>query len=148
MLSLLFAFMVVTAFENASSSSWDMVEVLLASDLKSNSSQHSAALDDFQELFDEFADTHRLHYNKRNFRVLETYNTDGFQVAKYGLRNTNCEEFRQFLSGIKAQKYHLQYAAVRCGPMTFSYCMAFLCPPFEFHMRGGAGAVLPTVRPI
>ncbi|VDM79612.1 unnamed protein product [Strongylus vulgaris] len=81
--------------------------------------------------FDEFAESHGLHYNKRNLRELELYESaaDGATVGKYGARHTNCEEFRQFLSGIKAQKYHLQYASVKCGAMTFSFCMAFACQP-------------------
>ncbi|CAJ0596691.1 unnamed protein product [Cylicocyclus nassatus] len=128
--SLLSALLSLTVFKTVYCSiyAWDMVEVLLASEHTKDFAYHSA-LDDFQELFDEFAETHGLHYNKRNFRELETY-YNGVQVAKYGLRNTNCEEFRQFLSGIKAQKYHLQYASVSCGPMTFSFCMAFSCDLF------------------
>ncbi|KHJ80674.1 hypothetical protein OESDEN_19648, partial [Oesophagostomum dentatum] len=67
-----------------------MVEVLLASEHYTKNSQHSE-MDDFHELFDEFAETHGIHYNKRNFRELET-NINGLPVAKFGLRNTNCEE--------------------------------------------------------
>ncbi|KHJ89967.1 hypothetical protein OESDEN_10196 [Oesophagostomum dentatum] len=108
-----------------------MIEVKLVSEHYKDTAEHRA-LDDFQELFDKFAETHNLHYNKRNFRILESY-PNGLPISKYGIRNTNCEEFRRFLSGIKAQKYHLQYASVKCGPMTFSYCMAFSCNPYEFQ---------------
>ncbi|CAJ0596689.1 unnamed protein product [Cylicocyclus nassatus] len=138
MFSLLFAFLAVTAFKSAFSSPWDMVEVLLVSEYNNNQNYHKAQ-DDFMELFDEFAETHGLHYNKRNLRRLETY-SGSYQMAKYGLRNTNCEDFRKFLSGIKAQKYHLQYASVSCGPMTFSYCMAFSCGPYDYHPQTTAPA--------
>ncbi|CAJ0599144.1 unnamed protein product [Cylicocyclus nassatus] len=110
-------------------SSWDMVEVLLVSEHYGHNSQHSA-LDDFNDLFDEFAESQGIHFNKRNFRELQT-NTNGLFLAKYGLRGIDCEGFRKFLSGIKAQKYHLHYASVKCGPATFSLCMAFSCEPYE-----------------
>ncbi|VDM82016.1 unnamed protein product [Strongylus vulgaris] len=118
-----------------------MVEVLLASEHYTNSSYHSA-LDDFRDLFDEFAEQSGTHYDKRNLRELETY-ISGLPVARYGLRNTDCEQFRQFLSGIKAQRYHLQYASVKCGAMTFSYCMAFACDPFEYGRRPTTNAPTP-----
>ncbi|ETN81382.1 hypothetical protein NECAME_08511 [Necator americanus] len=115
-----------------------MVEVILASEHYDNNSKHHY-LDDFSELFDEFAEQQGIHINKRNFREIET-NISGLPVAKYGLRGIDCEQFRQFLSGIKAQKYHLQYASVKCGPMTFSFCMAFSCAPDDFHLTATTAA--------
>ncbi|KHJ96667.1 hypothetical protein OESDEN_03362 [Oesophagostomum dentatum] len=131
MIHLLLPVLFICTTYQVHASSWEMVEVLLASEHYTNSSKHSA-LDDFRDLFDEFAEQQGIHYNKRNFRELETY-INGLPVAKYGLRGTDCEAFRKFLSGIKAQRYHLQYASVKCGPMTFSFCMAFSCDPFEYR---------------
>ncbi|KAK6744728.1 hypothetical protein RB195_011445 [Necator americanus] len=130
MLHLLPSLLLVVIFQHVLSSPWEMVEVILASE-HYNGKHHY--LDDFFELFDEFAEQEGIHINKRNFREIQT-NINGLPVAKYGLRGVDCEKFRQFLSGIKAQKYHLQYASVKCGPMTFSLCMAFSCAPDDFHL--------------
>ncbi|VDM81052.1 unnamed protein product [Strongylus vulgaris] len=79
-----------------------MVEVLLVSEhttMNKNYNGHDAS-DDFYNLFDEFADTHGVHYNKRHLRELELYESaaDGATVGKYGARHTNCEEVRVLLS--------------------------------------------------
>ncbi|KHJ93347.1 hypothetical protein OESDEN_06743 [Oesophagostomum dentatum] len=153
----------VVAFEQAhASSTWGMVEVLLASEHHRKTPQHSE-LDDFNELvgntfcrsllpfmalnlqFDEFAQSQGLHLNKRNFRELET-NINGLPAARYGLRHIDCEEFRKFLSGIKAQKYHLEYAKVSCGPMSFSFCMAFSCDPDDYQPRASTAAMTTTIE--
>ncbi|RCN51217.1 hypothetical protein ANCCAN_02578 [Ancylostoma caninum] len=118
-----------------------MVEVTLTSEYHGYHTEdiNSYALDDFHDLFDEFAQQQGIRLHRGNFREITTFNY-GLPVAKYGLRGVNCEQFRQFLSGVKAQKYHLQYAAVRCGPMTFSFCMAFSCTPENFFpQRNGTG---------
>ncbi|RCN52516.1 hypothetical protein ANCCAN_01214 [Ancylostoma caninum] len=106
-----------------------MVQVTLASEYYDNNMKY--ALDDFNDLFDEFAQQQGIRFHRGNFREIETF-IKGLPVAKYGLRGVDCEQFRQFLSGVKAQRYHLQYAAVKCGPMTFSFCMAFSCTPEDF----------------
>ncbi|KHJ93348.1 hypothetical protein OESDEN_06744, partial [Oesophagostomum dentatum] len=135
-----FLCLLVVAFEHAHANNWDMVEVLLASEHHRKIPQHSE-LDDFYELLDEFAQSQGVHLNRRNFRELET-NINGLPAAKYGLRHIECEEFRKFLSGIKAQKYHLEYAKVSCGPMSFSFCMAFSCDPDQY--QPGASTTAPT----
>ncbi|RCN51218.1 hypothetical protein ANCCAN_02579 [Ancylostoma caninum] len=99
---------------------------------------NSHALDDFYDLFDEFAQQQGIRFHWRNFRKITTF-IDGLPVAKYRLRGVDCEQFRRFLSGVKAQKYHLHYAAVRCGPMTFSFCMAFSCTPEDFIPQNKTG---------
>ncbi|KAK6744718.1 hypothetical protein RB195_011437 [Necator americanus] len=140
MFRLLLSLLLVAAVECVLSSPWEMVEVTLAGEhTSSNYSRHNS-FDDFFELFDEFAEQQGIHFNKRNFREIEA-NINGFPVSKFGLRGVDCEQFRQFLNGIKAQKYHLQYASVKCGPMTFSFCMAFSCSPVDFYSRN------ETVRP-
>ncbi|CAJ0599143.1 unnamed protein product [Cylicocyclus nassatus] len=95
-----------------------IVEVVLASE-----SQQTAS-DDFLELFYEFARKQGIHLNKRNFRELES-NINGLPVAKYGLRGIDCEKLRKFLGEIRSQKYRLQYASVKCGRTTVSFCMTF-----------------------
>ncbi|CAJ0598370.1 unnamed protein product [Cylicocyclus nassatus] len=129
-MSVLFVAFLLGVFGHASSS-WEMVEVLLASDHYNNVTQQHTALYDFIELFDEFAEQNGLHFNKRNFRQLEAY-ISGLPVARYGIRNIDCEAFRNFLSGVKAQRYHLQYASVKCGGMTYSFCMGFACDPYGY----------------
>ncbi|ETN82886.1 hypothetical protein NECAME_17614 [Necator americanus] len=116
------------------SSPWEMITVVLGSDHSNKIGMHDA-LDDFYELFDEFAEQQSIHFHKRNFRELQR-NISGLPVAMYGLRGVDCEQLRQFLSGIRAQKYHLQYASVKCGPMTFSFCMGFSCNPDDFGVNG------------
>ncbi|KAK6744741.1 hypothetical protein RB195_011454 [Necator americanus] len=138
MLRLLPSLLLVAVVQHVLSSSWEMITVTLGSEHYTDNGKHSA-LDDFHELFDEFAEQQGIHFNKRNFREIET-NISGLPVAKYGLRGVDCEQFRQFLSGIKAQKYHLQYASVKCGPMTFSFCMAFSCTADDFHLTTTAAA--------
>ncbi|EYB88852.1 hypothetical protein Y032_0240g3341 [Ancylostoma ceylanicum] len=113
------------------SSPWEMVEVTLASEY-SDSNAKNHALDDFNDLFDEFAQQQGIRLHRGNFREIQSF-INGLPVAKYGLRGVDCEQFRKFLSGVKAQKYHLKYAAVKCGPMTFSFCMAFSCTPEDFY---------------
>ncbi|KHJ83865.1 hypothetical protein OESDEN_16430 [Oesophagostomum dentatum] len=115
----------------ANASAWDLIEVNLVSEHYKDNADHSP-LSDFEGLFDEFADSQDIPYIKRNLRVLEV-RLSGWPTAKYGIRNTKCEEFRQFLSGVKAQKYHLRYASVKCGPMTFYYCMTYSCNPCDFQ---------------
>ncbi|EYB85733.1 hypothetical protein Y032_0292g1587 [Ancylostoma ceylanicum] len=150
MLRLLLSLLLVAIVEHVHSSPWEMVEVTLASEYYSNNTI-KYALDDFHDLFDEFAQQQGIRFHRGNFREIATF-INGLPVAKYGLRGVDCEQvllcppqpieieyvslqFRQFLSGVKAQKYHLQYAAVKCGPMTFSFCMAFSCAPEDFLLR-------------
>ncbi|EYC18986.1 hypothetical protein Y032_0025g1098 [Ancylostoma ceylanicum] len=133
MFPLLFFLLVVAIVDHASSSPWEMVEVTLASEYYDKDNM-KYALDDFSDLFDEFAQQQGIRFHRGNFREIDTF-INGLPVAKYGLRGVECEQFRQFLSGVKAQKYHLQYAAVRCGPMTFSFCMAFSCTPEDFLLK-------------
>ncbi|EYC18987.1 hypothetical protein Y032_0025g1099 [Ancylostoma ceylanicum] len=133
MFHLLCSLLIVAIVEHVSSSPWEMVEVTLASEYYGNDTI-KYALDDFADLFDEFAQQQGIRFHRGNFRAIATF-INGLPVAKYGLRGVECEQFRQFLSGVKAQKYHLQYAAVRCGPMTFSFCMAFSCTPEDFLLK-------------
>ncbi|VDN27217.1 unnamed protein product, partial [Cylicostephanus goldi] len=71
---------------------------------------------------------------------------NGLPVAKYGLRYTNCEQFRQFLSGTNLrQRYHLQYASVKCGRMRFSYCLGFVCDGENYSTVSTAGTSAPTI---
>ncbi|EYC39973.1 hypothetical protein Y032_0634g907 [Ancylostoma ceylanicum] len=118
-----------------------MVEVTLASEYYDKDNM-KYALDDFSDLFDEFAQQQGIRFHRGNFREIDTF-INGLPVAKYGLRGVDCEQFRQFLSGVKAQKYHLQYAAVKCGPMTFSFCMAFSCTPEDYLLRPATTTVAP-----
>ncbi|RCN51417.1 hypothetical protein ANCCAN_02368 [Ancylostoma caninum] len=138
MFRLLVPFLLLAVVEHVNSSPWEMVEVTLASEY--NNSTMNYALDDFHDLFDEFAQQQGIRFHRGNFREIAAF-INGLPVAKYGLRGVDCEQFRQFLSGIKAQKYHLQYAAVRCGPMTFSFCMAFSCTPDDFLLRTTTAAI-------
>ncbi|EYC34761.1 hypothetical protein Y032_1493g3897, partial [Ancylostoma ceylanicum] len=123
--------------EHVRSSPWEMVEVTLVSENYGNGT-FKYALDEFHDLFDEFAQQQGIRFHRGNFREILASN----DTAKYGLRGVHCEQFRQFLSGVKAVKYHLQYAAVKCGAMTFSFCLAFSCTPEEFPLNSTTTAVL------
>ncbi|CAJ0598475.1 unnamed protein product [Cylicocyclus nassatus] len=142
MYPLALTFFAVAVFGDAHRNPWEMIEVLLASNVR-NYHETPGFLDDFRQLFDDFAEQTGTHYDDRNFRQLATY-ISGLPVAKYGLRYTNCEQLRQFLSGINLQqRYHLQYVSVKCGRMKFSYCMGFVCDGFSTVSTAGTSA--PTM---
>ncbi|KHJ96669.1 hypothetical protein OESDEN_03364 [Oesophagostomum dentatum] len=112
---------------------WEMVEVKFATEHNTGSTNNDYLhiSDDYITLFDEFAAKHGIHFNKRNFRLFGTYPDTG--LTTFGMRAVNCEQFRMFLSGITAQKYHIEYASVKCAELSFTLCLTFSCDIYNNH---------------
>ncbi|EYC44729.1 hypothetical protein Y032_0452g1700 [Ancylostoma ceylanicum] len=109
------------------------MEVILEADREYNKEDLENMYDEFDDLFDAFAKRNGTHYTKRDLQRDETFYQYGRTMTKYGVHGADCQQFQKFLLELRPQKYHLRYAHVRCGRMTFSVCLAFSCPndPFK-----------------
>ncbi|KAL6725820.1 hypothetical protein Aduo_007848 [Ancylostoma duodenale] len=103
------------------------MDVILESERQYNKENWETMYDDFDELFDAFAQRQGSHFNKRNLQRDEGFYQYPVPKAKYGVHGADCLEFQKFLLELRPQKYHHRYAHVRCGRMTFSICLAFSC---------------------
>ncbi|KHJ90650.1 hypothetical protein OESDEN_09502 [Oesophagostomum dentatum] len=68
----------------------NMITILLGSDRLGEDAK-AEALTDFVNLLDDFGDKHGIHYNRRTRELLYS-DFNGLTMAKYGLKNTNCEQ--------------------------------------------------------
>ncbi|RCN26758.1 hypothetical protein ANCCAN_27515 [Ancylostoma caninum] len=109
------------------------MDVILESEREYNKENWETMYDDFDELFDAFAKRQGSHFNKRNLQRDEGFYQYDVPKAKYGVHGADCMEFIKFLLDLRPQKFHLRYAHVRCGRMTFSLCLAFSCPNYGFN---------------
>ncbi|KAL6739203.1 hypothetical protein Aduo_012680 [Ancylostoma duodenale] len=111
----------------------DSIDVVLESDRPYHQDELEDMYDEFDEVFNEFGKLHKIYFHKRNLERDEKFPHQGLSMAKYGVRGADCLEFQQFLLELRPQKYHLKYAHVDCGRMSFSICLAFSCPKDDFH---------------
>ncbi|KHJ95025.1 hypothetical protein OESDEN_05035 [Oesophagostomum dentatum] len=110
-------------------SSSNIIEVVLASTYNGTD---NSEIDIFYDLLHDFEDSYKYHLSRRNFRKLET-NINGLPMAKFGLKSVNCKDLLEFLKGIRRpRKYHLKYASVKCGGLSFPLCMVPPCDPQKY----------------
>ncbi|CAJ0596688.1 unnamed protein product [Cylicocyclus nassatus] len=129
MLRLLFAALCFAIPENGQSKSTNIIQIVFGSEYDSAVVRPSHIDEDFHELFDEFTAYSGVQFHKGNFRHFASLSTPTLGV--FGMKDVNCEQFRGFLSGIRASRHHLEYARVECGPVTFSTCLTFDCGSYE-----------------